>query len=131
MTVLNVMFPIDLVNKIEDFSKIFREILDFNISLKILKFSTGINGLNLLIDIPDDKVSEVTKSLKRNKVVINKRGEINFISDKCIYCGSCVSLCPTDALFFEEDDKVNFIEEKCIGCSLCINSCSMYALRKL
>ncbi|MEJ2251147.1 MAG: 4Fe-4S binding protein [Candidatus Lokiarchaeota archaeon] len=131
MTVINVTFPFDLVNKIEDYSRIINEILKFNISFNILKFSTGVNGLNLMIDIPKEKLGIITKSLKHNNVIINKKGYIIFISDLCIHCGSCISLCPTNALFYDRDDKVHFSETKCIGCLLCIDSCPVFAIKEL
>ena len=43
-------------------------------------------------------------------------------NDLCTHCGTCIGICPTDALYYEKD-QVNFIEGKCINCGRCIKSC--------
>ncbi|MBD3353906.1 MAG: hypothetical protein GF364_20655, partial [Candidatus Lokiarchaeota archaeon] len=66
MTIINITLPFTLINEIEDFSKILNEILNQNVALNILKFSASDKGINLLLDIPEGKVSTVTTSLKKN-----------------------------------------------------------------
>ena len=56
------------------------------------------------------------------KALINK--------DLCITCGACKSICPHDAIVYENGFNVN--ESRCIGCSKCLNICpqksiSMYS----
>ncbi len=51
--------------------------------------------------------------------------------DKCINCGACVSLCPTNALYLDKDDRLAFYYEKCIGCLLCLDSCPRLAIKEL
>lgn len=47
--------------------------------------------------------------------------------DKCMYCGGCVSICPTDALeLMETFIKVD--EDTCVGCGSCIRFCPVGAL---
>ena len=58
---------------------------------------------------------------------MNKKGRVIVEKDLCIDCGACVSLCPTDALYFKDDFSVEFTEGKCIGCLLCIDSCCRFA----
>jgi NAD-dependent dihydropyrimidine dehydrogenase PreA subunit len=105
--------------------------LRYDISLNIIKLSTGSTGINLLIDIPEDKIKIVTESLKRNNIVINKKGRVIIDDDRCIDCGACISLCPTDALFFDKEDRLRFSYEKCIGCLLCLDSCPRYAILEM
>ena len=51
--------------------------------------------------------------------------------DKCIDCGACISLCLTDALHFNSEDRLEFSYEKCIGCLLCLDSCPRYAIEEM
>ena len=130
MTVINVTLPFGLIKEIDDYSRIINEILTHEISFNILKFSLGSSGVTLLLDIPEDKIKEITESLKKNDIVVNTKGRIKIDFDECIDCGSCVSLCPTDALHLNDELKLEFTEEKCIGCLLCVDSCPRYAIEE-
>ena len=130
MTVINVTLPIGLVKEVSDYSRIINEVLKHDISFNILKFSLGTSGVTLLLDVPDDKIKEIAESLKKNDIIVNKKGRINVDFDLCIDCGGCVSLCPTDALHMNEEDRLEYAEEKCISCLLCIDSCPRFALEE-
>lgn len=45
---------------------------------------------------------------------------------RCAYCGSCVSVCPVNALDLQETRLV--VSEECIECNLCLSACPMGAL---
>ena len=130
MTIINCTLPFGVIRDINNYSKIINEILKYDITFNILKFSTGSNGVNLLLDVPEDKIKTITESLKENDVIVNKKGRV-IVLDNCIDCGACISLCPTEALYFNEDFKLEFAYEKCIGCLLCINSCPRYAIEEM
>lgn len=40
----------------------------------------------------------------------------------CVHCGACQKVCPTGALFIE-DNKVCYDQDKCTQCDACIRSC--------
>ncbi len=130
MTIINVTIPFGLIKKVDDYSRIINLILAQNISANIIKFSTGKSGTNLLLDIPEDKISSITEELKKNDVIVNKKGRVIVDIEKCIDCGGCVSLCPTDALHMDERELLEYSLEKCIGCLLCIDSCPRYAIEE-
>jgi len=48
--------------------------------------------------------------------------------EKCVVCGTCVKLCPTEALKLV-DTIINLTEEKCIGCGLCAHHCPEKAIK--
>jgi len=123
--------PFGVVSDINDYSKIINEILKYDITFNILKFSTGSTGVNLLLDIPIDKVDTITDALKKNNVIVNKKGRVFVDDEKCIDCGACISLCPTDALHLNGDERLEFSYEKCIGCLLCLDSCPRLAIEEL
>ena len=131
MTIINVLLPFGVIRDISDYSKFIKEVLKYDISLNILKFSTSTDGLNLLIDIPEDKIKIITESLKKNNIIINKKGRVIIDDDKCIDCGACISLCPTDALHFDEVERLEFSYENCIGCLLCLDSCPRFAIEEM
>ncbi|MBA7553225.1 hypothetical protein ES705_45814 [subsurface metagenome] len=98
MTIINISIPLGLVKDIDDYSKIVNDILKYDITFNILKFSTGSAGINLLLDIPEEKVKTITESLIKGNIIVNKKGRVIVDIERCCDCGSCISLCPTDAL---------------------------------
>ncbi|MCX7725647.1 MAG: 4Fe-4S binding protein [Chitinispirillaceae bacterium] len=47
-------------------------------------------------------------------------------TSKCDKCGTCISVCPCDALVLTENLKI--IEEKCSECGNCVKVCPIGAL---
>ena len=131
MTIINVTLPFGVIKDISDYSRFINEILKYDITLNILKFSTGTNGINLLIDIPEDKIKTITESLRKNNIIVNKKGRVFINDDKCIDCGACISLCPKDALSLDKEERLKFYYEKCIGCLLCLDSCPRFAIEEM
>jgi formate hydrogenlyase subunit 6/NADH:ubiquinone oxidoreductase subunit I len=131
MTIINVTLPFGVIKDIGDYSRFINEMLKFDITLNILKFSTGTSGINLLIDLPEDKIKTITESLKKNNIIVNKKGRVFIDDEKCIDCGACISLCPTDALNLDKEDGLKFYYEKCIGCLLCLDSCPRFAIEEM
>jgi len=130
LTVINITIPFGLIKKVDDYGRVLNLILAQNISVNILKFSTGRSGINLLLDIPEDKINSITEELKKNDVIVNKKGRVIIDIEKCIDCGACISLCPTDALHMDERELLEYSLEKCIGCLLCIDSCPRYCIEE-
>ena len=48
--------------------------------------------------------------------------------DECTACGSCVDICPVDAISLNDADIAEVNEEECIGCGLCANECPADAI---
>ena len=47
-------------------------------------------------------------------------------AEKCVDCGLCVDLCPTDAI--SVNGKAEIDHEKCTGCGACVDECSQDAI---
>jgi ferredoxin len=45
----------------------------------------------------------------------------------CNACGSCVEVCPSDALLLE-DNALKIIDDNCIDCGQCVDECPNGAL---
>jgi len=49
--------------------------------------------------------------------------------DKCVDCGACVGVCPSEALVLEQPwMKVIFDPEKCVVCGECVPCCPVRAM---
>ena len=67
------------------------------------------------------------------KVEDNFRGKLKFDCEKCIGCGICMRVCPSNAIFIEkiEDKKFKAVVhlDRCIYCAQCVDSCPKDALK--
>lgn len=52
---------------------------------------------------------------------------VNIDKDKCTGCGTCVEVCPTDALSLV-DEKAVCDPDLCIDCYICIPECPEEAI---
>ena len=52
---------------------------------------------------------------------------ISIVEDKCDFCGTCVAVCPVDAIELAEA-RIEIIEERCIDCDLCVYICPIEVL---
>ena len=50
----------------------------------------------------------------------------NIDKNICIQCGACKSICPHDAIYF--DNGFNVKKERCLGCTQCANICPQKAI---
>lgn len=48
--------------------------------------------------------------------------------DKCTGCGSCVDVCPTEAIKLNDDGKAVVDPEKCGDCGACVDECPSEAI---
>ncbi len=52
--------------------------------------------------------------------------------DKCVHCGACTGLCPTNALSVNREDmKTYFDVEKCVACGICGLACPFGAMKDI
>jgi len=51
-----------------------------------------------------------------------------FITDECISCGSCQSVCPVEAIS-EGDDKYVIDPKLCTDCGTCAEQCPVEAIK--
>ena len=127
MTILNALFPRTSFQGIEDYSRIINRILALNITFSILKFSLTDRGIDVKLDVPDEKFDLVQGEFKKESIKI-KNHIIEIDEELCIDCGACINLCNTDALYFNEELARKFDENKCVGCKLCVDACVRAAI---
>ncbi len=86
------------------------------------------HGGKVLLEIPDERAEEIIKAFEKRQVKVFKRKLIE-ITDECIHCGHCITLCPVDAIYRDEQDEtVNVKGDKCIQCDRCVDGCPVRAI---
>ena len=111
------------------------------ISSIIRKTDTAINILHadltpkggeifVSIDSSKEKFEEIVNLFEDSGVQVTEVKEgMKLDEEKCIECGACISICPTEALnLSDEDYSIELDEEKCIYCRACIPVCPVDAL---
>jgi L-aspartate semialdehyde sulfurtransferase ferredoxin len=108
-------------------------ILEYKVPIAILVANINSKGGEILAEIPDDSQEIIVKAFRKRgvKVTIPKLVEID--EEKCFSCGSCVALCPVEAISMDKDSVVKFNTEKCLGstCSICVDACPPRAIKSL
>jgi ferredoxin len=52
--------------------------------------------------------------------------------DRCVHCGACTAVCPTDALFVDGSDKKVVLDvDKCVACGNCVKVCTVQCIELL
>ena len=51
------------------------------------------------------------------------------LADRCIQCGTCVAVCPSDSIGIRPEDGLPALVKMCTGCSLCWDFCPRGGLR--
>ncbi|MDW8033777.1 MAG: 4Fe-4S binding protein [Nitrososphaerota archaeon] len=109
-----------------------KAILEAKIPINILKASlTASEGLMTIeMDADKDIVARVIEILRSNGVQVKEIPKyIEIDAEKCIDCGACTGVCPTDALTLDPDNKKLVVkEEKCILCGNCLKECPRNAV---
>ena len=103
-------------------------ILEARAPINILSANVTPRGGEILAEIDAKDVERIVESFRKRRIAVSVQRKIEVDQEKCIDCGSCYSLCPVDAISFEEDHKVVFNTEKCVACGLCVDACPTRAI---
>jgi len=57
-----------------------------------------------------------------------KEFQVAYSRNKCIGCGSCIKLCPQQAIEHCEDGKIKINKDRCVECQICVKGCCSKAL---
>jgi L-aspartate semialdehyde sulfurtransferase ferredoxin len=108
-------------------------ILDLKVPINIITAQVNSKGGEVLAEVPDDALDKVVKAFRKKGVTVSLPKLIEVDTEKCISCGSCVALCPVEAITLAEDSSVVFNKEKCVGstCGACVDACPARAIKSV
>jgi ferredoxin len=97
--------------------------------INILRATVGARRGEIIIEVDDEKLKEVKEIIQEMGVEVTELvGAIVKDEEKCVHCGACVSICPTEVFKFDGEYKVVVEAEKCIHCAACTKVCPTQAL---
>ena len=117
-------FPHDMVDAPIVCGLVKRYDLEFNI-LKAQVTPKEEGRMVLEIKGEDDSFDQGMQYLKEVGVGVQSLSlDVIRDDDRCIHCGACTAVCPSEALALNRQTwMVDFNNDKCIACELCINAC--------
>ena len=108
-------------------------IIEYKVPMAILSAHINSKGGEILAEVPDDILEKVVNAFRQRGVSVTVPKLIEVDSDKCFSCGSCIALCPVEAISLAKDCTVQFDKEKCVGstCSICVDACPARAIKSI
>ncbi|MBN2733589.1 MAG: 4Fe-4S binding protein [Methanomicrobiaceae archaeon] len=86
----------------------------------------------VLIDVPDSEASKVCKKLREFGADVERLdNSVKRDENECIDCGECISICPQDVFYFDEEWSIQMRIERCVLCGKCTSACPHGALKLL
>ena len=106
-------------------------ILETGVLINILRAKVDYDEGTIVISILGDERQQkrVVDTLTRKGIDVS-RLEKNITNDvsRCVDCGACIALCPTNAISFNKDWSINVDGNKCIRCGACVEACPLRSL---
>jgi Fe-S-cluster-containing hydrogenase component 2 len=108
-------------------------ILEYKVPIAILAAHVNSKGGEILAEVPDEAQEKIIKAFRKRGVSVSVPKLIEVDTEKCFSCGSCVALCPVEAISIDKDSSVKFDKEKCVGstCSICVDACPARAIKSV
>ena len=101
--------------------------------MAILSAHINSKGGEILAEVPDESLEEIIAAFRKRGVTVTIPKLIEVDSEKCFSCGTCIALCPVEAISLDQDCSVQFDKEKCVGstCSICVDACPARAIKSI
>jgi len=108
-------------------------ILEYKVPIAILVAHINSKGGEILAEVPDEAQEKIINAFRKRGVSVTVPKLIEVDAEKCFSCGSCVALCPVEAISIDKDSTVQFDKEKCVGstCSVCVDACPARAIKSV
>jgi Na+-translocating ferredoxin:NAD+ oxidoreductase RNF subunit RnfB len=108
-------------------------IIEYKVPMAILSAHINSKGGEILAEVPDAILEKVVNAFRQRGVSVTVPKLIEVDSDKCFSCGTCIALCPVEAISLAKDCSVEFDKEKCLGstCSVCVDACPTRAIKSI
>lgn len=108
-------------------------ILELRVPINIITAHVNSKGGEILAEIPDKDLDNTVMAFRKKGVDVSIPKLVEVDSAECFSCGTCVSLCPVEAIYVDKDGVVIFDREKCVGstCSACVDVCPVRAIKSV
>ncbi len=108
-------------------------IIEHKVPMAILTAHINSKGGEILAEVPDDQLQKVVDAFRKRGVAVMVPKLIEVDSEKCFSCGSCVALCPVEAITLAPDSTVQFDKVRCMGsaCGICVDACPARAIKSV
>jgi len=108
-------------------------ILENKVLVAILAAHINSKGGEIVLEVQDDAVDIVVSAFRQKGAIVTVPKLIEVDTTKCFSCGSCVALCPVEAISVTEDLTIQFNKEKCVGsvCNICVDACPVRAINSI
>lgn len=108
-------------------------ILENKVQMAILSAHINSKGGEIVLEVPDESTERIVQAFREKGAMVTVPKLIEVDSEKCFSCGSCVALCPVEAISVSNDFTINFDKEKCVGstCSICVDACPARAIKSI
>ncbi|OAG28528.1 NIL domain-containing protein [Thermodesulfatator autotrophicus] len=127
--ILVLRFPAEVVEQ----PIVYQLVKEFDLSFNILKATILPGKEGLMVMELAGHPTQFNKGLaflrELGVEVKTISQEIRKNEEKCIHCGFCTAVCPTNALYVDRETmEVKFDPERCTGCELCMPACIVRAM---
>jgi len=100
-------------------------VLETGVKLSIDSATRG----ELIIDVPGSQADQVAELFREKGVEVRTLMKlIAWDEGRCVHCGACISVCPTNVFSFDPSWSLDLDEEKCVRCEVCVKACPRSAL---
>jgi L-aspartate semialdehyde sulfurtransferase ferredoxin len=108
-------------------------IIEYKVPMAILSAHINSKGGEILAEVPDNILEKVVNAFRQRGISVTVPKLIEVDSEKCFSCGSCIALCPVEAISLAKDSSVQFDKERCVGstCSICVDACPARAIKSV
>lgn len=105
-------------------------VLELKVPINIITAHVNSKGGEVLAEVPQESLDKIVKAFRKKGATVSLPKLIEVDTEKCISCGSCVTLCPVEAITQAGDLSIVFDKDKCVGstCSACVDACPARAI---
>lgn len=113
---------------------VYRLAKDYDLIFNILRASVYPKAESVMVlelEGSEENFERGIEYLKSKNLEIEPiEQDISRDENKCVHCGICTSVCATEALYIDRENrmKVEFNYEKCVACELCVRVCPVKAM---
>ena len=108
-------------------------ILEHKVLVAILAAHINSKGGEIVLEVPDNETDKIATAFRQKGATVAVPKFIEVDNNRCFNCGSCVAMCPVEAISITDDLSIQFNKEKCVGsvCNICVDACPARAINSI